>query len=200
MTFPTRRTMTFLLPANSELPQNISGSFLAIISSSASFGLSFDNQGFLESGSGFAYPGGVDPITGEQERFASLRFKETSGLGNIIKIAYGDGVIVDNRAIFGGTNVPVEEVLPSIFSVPGADIIVNDNATALAFSGNANDVSRSITNHGAGTVYLNTGAATETGIPVRPGETVQISVTSNVYVRNQSGVQVRCGLALTRRA
>lgn len=211
--FPTRRSMEFTLAANEEMAVNVSGEFLGIINATGAFDVSFDDQPFLASGRGFGYPGGVGP-SGARARFGRLRFKDTSGATNEISIVWGNGEVIDNRAIFGGASVPVafdgpqpvtqsgaflvDQATPDDWRTPSPEVYTTlttatlPPASAYLILGASATRSRAmISNRGTETVWIKSGAAVlGNGLPLAPGETTIVKTRADVYAANLSAVTV----------
>ena len=115
MNFSTFQEVTVDLAANEETKRHVFGSFLRVIASTDDFEIGVSGEEWISGFAGLGIASEVDPQTGERPTFQELRFRETKGVSNSIRVIVGTGQIFDDRVVFGGTNVPVDvQSLPSI--------------------------------------------------------------------------------------
>lgn len=205
---PSFRTLTFTLGANEERTINASGSILTVLTADGTFEISFGDDSFFEAEAGLGFEP-FDP-SAQTQTFKTLRFRDTSGAANAVRVQIGTGKIYDNRLVFGTVELPVKTGPGTILDVNLTDAALPRAQTATAFytqfsgaiAAGANVivsptnmyVSRVlIENFGTETVYANDGT-TLPACSIAPGEVREFFTTFQIYVSNPASipVTVRC--------
>mgnify|MGYP003645869547 CR=1 FL=1 len=219
---PSFRTVRLTLDANGEQAYNTSGNVIAVISADGAFEMSFGDDSFFETEAGLGYA--PDDGTGLAQTFRTLRFRDTSGLSNEVRVQIGTGRISDNRAVFGNSELPVKTnpatelqvktkagtslsvmqadeflpkaKLPNVVAAQGT-VTVGASISALVVTGTGGNNSWVyLRNTGTETMFI-TGTATfaSNGIALAAGETIGFEHSGAVYVANPAAFSQ--GVAVT---
>ena len=184
------------LPVGGEKTINISGALVAVLSASEAFELSFGDDSFFFAAAGLSYR----PIAGRNDGelvFKSLRVRNTGAAPLNVHLQVGTGEIIDNRAVFGGTSVPVTIVDTTLPRARVASDLVPGSQSIAALSSpvvsNANAARRAITieNCGTGDLYVSDFTfSTAIGLRIAPGGRVRIETATIVRVYNPNAYTV----------
>ncbi|PKQ07297.1 MAG: hypothetical protein CVT72_03710 [Alphaproteobacteria bacterium HGW-Alphaproteobacteria-11] len=197
------------IPAGEERSFNDAGTIVACLAASAPLEMAFDDGNFFFVAPGLGYRP-FDP-SGQAIEFGSLIFRNPTGAPIDVHFQIGTGDIIDNRAVFGGTAIPVQPItfaVPQPVSQSGAwnvgltgvylpraarpvaisnmgDLSCAASAVTLISAATAARSSYVLEHLGTETMYIKTPTTNNNnGIPIRPGERLEIETNGALNIRN----------------
>lgn len=185
------------LAVGSEKQINASGLRLTILDASEPFELSFGDDAFFYAEAGL----GFRPVFegGEEQTFRTLRVRNTGVNPLDVRMQVGTGETIDNRAVFGGSSVPVAPAVAAVFNVRpkvAADVVkwaatINPGAWTDVKAANPNRRALTVTNMGTERVWVGRDIGpSQVGLLCAPGVTVRLETTSAVRVLNPSPIAI----------
>jgi hypothetical protein len=173
-------TQQVYVPANEEVTVNITGQFLSVTEATSSlFQIALgDSSNWItfDKGIRYALPNG--------ERFGRVRFRDTSGAQNVLRLYYGDGTFDDNRVSISGG---VEFIVPTGIATT-ADQSVPSGAATLVLASNSARKLAIVQNKGAAAIRVGDSNVTATrGVELASGASWEVATTAALYVFQASG-------------
>lgn len=188
-TATTYATRSFTVPANGSVEFVRTASFLTVLDASAAFEISFDN------GPRSAMEAGLTLRT--QDDFQRVEIINTTGSVLTVKVGLGRGDVRDSRLTLSGS-IQADIVAPDVLTT-GAPVAAANAAVTLLAAADANrrEVLAVVDLSAGGAVYIggDAAAAAGEGLPVQPGQSLTLTTSAAVYVRNDTGAAVNVSKA-----
>lgn len=191
------------IPAGEERSFNDAGTIVSCLSADAPFQMAFDDGNFFYVAPGLGYR--PFDAAGQVLEFSSLIIRNISAAPIDVHLQVGTGDIIDNRAVYGGTAVPVQ---PIDFNGPQpvlaalTDPILPRHAVPLSLASlsnlslaagvstlvapaNVDRVAYTVKHEGSARMYLKNSSGLNThGFVLRPGVTVRFATRGDLYIYN----------------
>lgn len=214
--FPTCQDVTVTIPAGGDHMTSCDAEMVVVLAATDAFAMSFNGGSFQVAAPGLAYRGNGQP-DGERPRVRQLVLRNPTANPLTVTLQLSRGEILDNRAIFGGTAVPIQPIDfngpqpvtqsggwmvtfdPAQVYLPRAVVPLTINHIAntvlaaasltLVAAANANRAAYCIQNEGSERIYVKSNNSASTlGAVVPPGGFRRFATRGDVYAFNSVGV------------
>lgn len=185
---PPFATRAILLAANEELPLSMTGSFVTVQEASTSMLLKINGGPTVTMEKGLTYrmPNGA--------RFANLSAINTTGTAQTATLIIGDGEVKDSR-LSGAVSIASPGGITTV-----ADVNVPNAAATSVLAANTSRKEAFVSNPAAGADIRvgDSAVGAARGIIVKPGATLIIGTTGQLYVYQASGAAINVPVSYTQ--
>ncbi len=182
---PTYNRFKTPIGASEEITVHNVGNLVSLLAATGAVEIALGDGAFIPLDVG-------QTVSFQDEEFDKVRIRDMSGATNNVDIYVGRGEFFDLRFSAAG-NLTTKPVVPDTLSTGGPVLCVTGAATLLrAANPLRSEIVLVVSASAAGAVLVggDPAAAAGQGVPVLPGQSIAITNTAAVYVRNDTGAAV----------
>lgn len=170
---------TMEIAANLFEALDVDGQYIRVLESDGALELSIDNSSFQSIEKGLQIK--------SLKPFFRLKFKDTSGASNTVKIAVSNDNIQDDRNVITGTVTVSETGAGTFTDIADPSIVITTATLIIAAAGTTKEVSISNLSGNSNNFRIGSSAvAADRGIPLAPGDTIFLNCSAALYAFNSN--------------